>query len=126
PVRIALDGEEYESIVHRLAALTVVELEPVLPSLGYARTSVVGALKRLSRITSAAELRAATVQEVRAITGFDRVMIYEFHEDGHGEVAAESQNGDLEPYVGLHFPASDIPAQARDLYVTKLSRAIVR
>ena len=131
PVRIALAGEEYESIVHRLADLTVVELEPVLSQLGYARTSVVSALQRLSKLTTVAELRAAAVEEVRAISGFDRVMLYHFHDDDHGEVVAESlvaqpQSGGLEPYLGLHFPASDIPAQARDLYVTKLSRAIVR
>jgi len=126
PVRIALAGREYESIVHRLGDSTVVELEPVLPQLGYARTSVVSALQRLSRLTTVDELRAAAVEEVRAISGFDRVMMYHFHDDGHGEVVGESQTGDLEPYLGLHFPASDIPAQARDLYVTKLSRAIVR
>lgn len=126
PVRIALAGQEYESIVHRLDDKTVVELEPVLPQLGYARTSVVGALQRLSKLTTVAELRAAAVEEVRAISGFDRVMMYHFHDDGHGEVVGESRTGDLEPYLGLHFPASDIPAQARELYITKLSRAIVR
>jgi len=126
PVRITLGAQEYESIVHRLEGMTVVELEPVLPNLGYARTSVVSALQRLSKLTTADELRAAAVEEVRAICGFDRVLMYQFHEDGHGEVVAESQSGDLEPYLGLHFPASDIPAQARDLYITKLSRAIVR
>ena len=126
PVRITLAGQDYESIVHRLDDMTVVELEPILSQLGYARTSVVGALQRLSRLTTADSLRAAAVEEVRAITGFDRVMIYHFHDDGHGEVVAESRVESLEPYLGLHFPASDIPAQARDLYTTKLSRAIVR
>ena len=126
PVRIALDGEDYESIVHRLGDRVVVELEPVLPQLGYARTSVVGALQRLAKLTTAEELRDAAVREIRAISGFDRVMIYQFHEDGHGEVVAEERTDELEAYLGLHFPASDIPSQARDLYVTKLSRAIVR
>jgi light-regulated signal transduction histidine kinase (bacteriophytochrome) len=54
--------------------------------------------------------------EVRRITGFHRVMVYAFDEDWHGTVVAESGDGSLPSYLDLRFPASDIPAQARDLY----------
>ena len=55
-------------------------------------------------------------QEVRQLTGFDRVMVYRFDEDWHGTVIAEDGNGRLPSYLDLRFPASDIPAQARELY----------
>lgn len=55
-------------------------------------------------------------QEVRQLTGFDRVMVYRFDEDWHGTVIAEDGNGNLPSYLDLRFPASDIPAQAREMY----------
>ena len=63
-------------------------------------------------------------REMRAITGFDRVMIYRFDHDGSGEVIAESARSGLESYLGLHYPASDIPRQARILYERNWLRII--
>ena len=57
--------------------------------------------------------------------GYARTMAYTFHPDHHGEVTAEHLNQpDLEPFLGLHYPASDIPPQARRLYVLQLVRVI--
>lgn len=61
---------------------------------------------------------------VRDLTKIDRVMVYKFHEDGHGEVIGESKRSDLEPFLGLHYPESDIPSQARRLYTLNLTRLI--
>ena len=61
---------------------------------------------------------------VKEITGYDRVMVYKFHKDQHGEVMAEAKNEALEPFLHLHYPASDIPAQARELYKINLVRLI--
>ena len=58
------------------------------------------------------------------LTGFERVLGYRFRGDGHGEIVAEVRPADMESYVGLRFPASDIPPQARSLYVRKRSRSI--
>ena len=55
-------------------------------------------------------------EEVRALTGLDRVMVYRFHADQHGEVIAESKHDELAPWLGLHYPASDIPQPARDIF----------
>jgi light-regulated signal transduction histidine kinase (bacteriophytochrome) len=63
-------------------------------------------------------------QELRELTGYDRVMIYRFHEDLHGEVVAEEKLGKLESWLGFHYPASDIPAQARRLYQLNWIRMI--
>jgi chemotaxis family two-component system sensor kinase Cph1 len=54
--------------------------------------------------------------ELRAITGMHRVVVYKFHQDGHGEIFAESKRDDLAPWLGMHFPAEDIPKPARDMF----------
>ena len=59
---------------------------------------------------------------VRELSGYDRVMVYRFAPDWHGEVVAESKRADLAPFLGLHYPASDIPAQARELIQINPSR----
>jgi light-regulated signal transduction histidine kinase (bacteriophytochrome) len=61
---------------------------------------------------------------VKAATGYDRVMVYRFHPDWHGEIVAEKTEPGQPPYRGLHYPASDIPAQARRLYVETHARVI--
>ena len=55
-------------------------------------------------------------EEIRALTGLDRVMVYKFHQDGHGEVIAESRRADLAAWLGLHYPAEDIPRPAREIF----------
>ena len=63
--------------------------------------------------------------EIRKLSGYDRVMIYRFDEEFNGEVIAESREPVMESYLNLHYPASDIPAQARELYKTNMIRTIV-
>jgi chemotaxis family two-component system sensor kinase Cph1 len=67
---------------------------------------------------------AEATRQVSILTGFDRVMIYRFHEDGHGEVVAERVLEGVESYFGLHYPASDIPAQARKVFLDNWLRII--
>ncbi len=82
------------------------------------------ALMRIQRVSTLAELADVVVEQMRRVTGFERVMFYRFHEDGHGSVDAEAKEPALEPYLGLHYPASDIPAQARQLYLKNWLRLI--
>jgi light-regulated signal transduction histidine kinase (bacteriophytochrome) len=63
-------------------------------------------------------------EAIRELTGYDRVMAYRFHEDLHGEVIAEQRRDDLEPWLGLHYPASDIPAPARAIFAINKLRVI--
>ncbi len=60
----------------------------------------------------------------RRLTGYDRVMVYRFDEDGHGEVLAEEHAAGMEPYLGNRYPASDIPAIARRLYIRSRVRVV--
>ncbi len=77
---------------------------------------VTAAVSRLQAPSSVQVFCQQVAHEIRAITGLDRVMAYRFHADFHGEVIAESKRDDLEPWFGLHYPASDIPKPARDIY----------
>lgn len=56
------------------------------------------------------------VQELKKLSGFDKVMIYQFDEAWNGDVIAEAKEAEMDSYLGLKFPASDIPKQARELY----------
>ncbi|MCP2032849.1 diguanylate cyclase (GGDEF)-like protein [Okibacterium sp. HSC-33S16] len=126
PLHLKIGERAFDAIVHSVDDFLIVEFEPELAAGSPLSTSALYALiHRLTLSTTVDALRADAAAGLRKLTGFDRVMIYHFHPDGHGEIVAEAHAPGMEPYNGLHFPASDIPAQARELYLTKLSRAIV-
>jgi len=77
---------------------------------------VKAAVGRLQAPTSVRAFCQQVTQEVRAVTGLDRVMAYRFHADHHGEVIAESKRDTLDPWLGLHYPAADIPQPAREIF----------
>ena len=78
----------------------------------------------IQHATTLESLCESTVLEVRKITGFDRVWIHRVMEEGHLKVIAEDKRADLDPYLGLQFPKTDIPKQARRLYVLNRLRLI--
>ena len=82
------------------------------------------AMDTLKRQRSIDRLLDAAVVAVRQLTGFDRVMAYRFQHDDSGDVVAEACDAAMEPYLGRRYPASDIPAQARRLYVLNTLRLI--
>jgi len=126
PISVTIAGQRFEAIVHGVGELTIIEFEASLVAPEYrSAPSIYNAIHQLTTATTAQELWARTAKELRKLTLFDRVMIYHFHPDGHGEVVAEERADDMEPYLGLHYPASDVPAQARELYLSKTSRMIV-
>lgn len=121
-------GKSFDAILHRSGAAWVLDLEPVGDADTYAVTNahraVRRAVDRLDRSAGVIEMCRQAASEVRNITGFDRVMIYRFDADWHGEVIAETKRDDLESFLGLHYPASDIPEQARRLYTLNTIRII--
>jgi chemotaxis family two-component system sensor kinase Cph1 len=70
------------------------------------------------------DLAQTIAREVKAMTGFDRVMVYRFEADEHGVVIAEEKESYLESYLGLHYPAIDIPVPARKLFYRNWVRQI--
>jgi diguanylate cyclase (GGDEF)-like protein len=125
PTSLTIAGRAFDVILHEVDGLVVAEFEPVR---GRGEADLLAllhpAVKRLSTALSVSDVRAAAAREIRLLTGYDHVMVYHFHPDGHGEVVAEEHTEGITPYLGLHFPASDIPVQARRLYLRKLSRVI--
>jgi light-regulated signal transduction histidine kinase (bacteriophytochrome)/CheY-like chemotaxis protein len=111
-------GAHFDGILHRCGADLVLELERLEPCLFM--PSVRGALSRLQAALTEDEICRIAARETRRLTGFDRVMIYRFAADWSGEVIAEEKGEGVDSYLGTHFPASDIPKQARELYTRKL------
>jgi two-component system, chemotaxis family, sensor kinase Cph1 len=123
------DYQVFDAVFHRSQdGFLVLELEPSftsdnIPFLSFyhlARASI-------NQLESTADLRAfcqVIVKEVRKVTGFDRVMLYRFDDDNHGEVLAEEKLDEMEPYLGLHFPESDIPQPARQMFLSNWIRVI--
>lgn len=81
-------------------------------------------ISRIDPLSTLAELGDRSVRILRALLGYDRVMIYRFAEDGSGSVVHEARRSDLERFLGQHFPAGDIPQQARRLYLENTIRII--
>ena len=81
-------------------------------------------MEELNRAHTLTDLYDAAARAVRDLTGFDRVMVYRYDQDYNGEVVAEAKRDDLNSFMGLHYPATDIPAQARALYEKNWLRLI--
>jgi len=122
---VSASGRALDAVFHRVDGKIVMELEArdADKVLGF-DPKLRRALVRLQHSNSVASLTTIAAEEVRAITGFDRVMVYRFDASWNGKVVAEARREDLEPFLGQHYPASDIPAQARRLYTQNWLRLI--
>ena len=117
----------FNVVAHRTARGLICEFESdkkAVPVPAGFTFSAYRAMERLRRQGTVDELLGAAVQEVRRLTGFDRVMAYRFLHDDSGSIVAECKDPALEPFLGVRYPAGDIPAQARRLYVVNTLRLI--
>lgn len=123
---ITINDKIFEPLIHRFGGVSILEFERPTNEALKANLNVYGSLRtKLSGINSAqtvAEFCQKSAETVRSFTNFDRVMIYEFLEDDSGKVIAEARSDEAEPFLGLHYPASDIPKQARQLYLKQTLR----
>ncbi|WP_341870675.1 ATP-binding protein [Corallococcus terminator] len=128
PVNVEVGGRRCSALLHESDGLRVLELEPLSDSDASAEEDALTAVHRLVSPLARAKGVGALLQEaaaaVRALIGYDRVMVYRFHADFHGEVVAESVREGIDRFMGLHFPATDIPVQARALYTRNTLRLI--
>jgi two-component system, chemotaxis family, sensor kinase Cph1 len=125
----------FDAVFHRSPdGALILELEPTqkdehIPFLSFyhlAKTSLLQG-RGFTNDRSLANLLAFgknVVAQVREMTGFDRVMLYKFDDDGHGEVLAEDKVAQMDSYLGLHFPESDIPLPARKMFLANQIRVI--
>ncbi|MDI6025675.1 HWE histidine kinase domain-containing protein [Corticibacterium sp. UT-5YL-CI-8] len=116
-------GKRFDIAVHRFKSTVIIEFE-LAQKPGRALRLTRELIGRISNIDSVDRLLSQSARLVRAMLGYDRVMIYRFEQDGSGKVVSEVKRADLESFLGQYFPASDIPQQARALYMRNTIRII--
>ncbi|KRB93765.1 ATP-binding protein [Noviherbaspirillum sp. Root189] len=121
-------GGYFEVLAHVRDGLTILEFEAVaskVPANFRLLYSLIGNfMSQLHDSDTVASISSLAAAEVKRVTGFGRVLVYRFDEDGHGHVVAEAREPDYHSYLGQRFPASDIPRQARELYLASRVRLI--
>lgn len=131
-VWVRKSGDDYlvfDAVFHRSAdGFLVLELEPAqtnenIPFLSFYHLAK-ASIGQLAATANLHTFGRIVVGEVRKVTGFDRVMLYKFDDDGHGAVIAEAKLDEMESYLGLHFPESDIPQPARKMFLSNWIRVI--
>ncbi len=120
------DGRVLYLRAHLTGRHICVDIEPIRhePSLSGPMFMARSTVRTFEHAASVVELCELAVHGLKAISGYGRVMAYRFYEDGHGEVIAEAREASLKPYLGQHYPATDIPPQARRLYMRQRVGAI--
>lgn len=131
PLRLNMPNEAsaWGAFLHRHRGQLIFELESVPVTTGMNDDSTRGswvhtALATLESSTSLVALCQRACEQIKQLTGLDGVMVYKFHDDGHGEVIAEAKDDHWPKYLGLHYPASDIPSQARAIFLDNWVRMI--
>lgn len=114
----------FDLALHVSGDLIVIEAEPARGEHGDATNAVRSMIARVDRASDFEAFVQEGARVVRALAGFDRVMVYRFDLDESGEVVAEACRPGIGAFKGLHYPASDIPKQARALYKRNLLRVI--
>ena len=135
--RVGRFARSWSCMLHRVAAepsVVVIELE--VPEGGGPSSALVAdnpalldqlsaAVQRFSQSANIGVLSDSIARCVREMTGYDRVMVYKFDPDGHGKIIAEARDPRLESLLGHHYPATDIPQRARELYLRNRVRVLV-
>ncbi|RYJ42536.1 ATP-binding protein [Flavobacterium beibuense] len=126
-LKLELNGKNFLCTVHKRDNLYIIEAEPASVNekdISFEYNQTAQLLGYMHDTHTLKELCQLVAEGTRDITGYDRVMIYRFDKNYNGEVYAESVREDLEPFLGLHYPHTDIPKQARELYMQNLLRII--
>lgn len=128
PFRITVNKVQLECVSHHNGECIILEFEKESEEPTDHHALYFQTRQFIHHIETSSTLKSLcqnVADEIRQITGYDRVMVYRFDEQYNGEVFAESLNDNIEPFLGLHYPHTDIPAQARELYIRNLLRLIV-
>jgi len=129
PLLRVMQGHPLDASLHRVDGNLILEFEAAEPGDPFVTDPLGAVLTMIHGFGAAPTLNAlcqmATIS-VRRVAQYDRVMIYRFMADGSGWVIAESRAPELAPFLDLHYPAADIPLQARALYLTSWLRMITQ
>lgn len=129
PLLRIVEDRPVDASVHRLGDLLIIEFEAAEPSDPYANdplSAVQEMVEGFAASPSIADLCQKAADRVRKVAAYDRVMVYRFMADASGWVVAESRRADMPAFLDLHYPATDIPQQARALYLQNWLRLITR
>lgn len=121
PVRLSFGNKLCDAILLRHQGLLIIELEPAVENMDIVNTyqmAAMGAMEKIQGAVFTEQLIDIATREIRDLTDFDRVMYYKFDEDYHGQVVAEATVRGADSFLGLRFPASDIPHRVRQLYLS--------
>ncbi len=124
PFYIELNGKPFNLIIKNTAGIYLLEFEPCNTEEFDVQKTIGRSISAILAESALHNMLKTAALEIKNIIKYDRVMIYQFGEDGHGEVVAEEKNTELVPFLGMHYPATDIPKQARELYKINLTRII--
>ncbi len=132
PLKISINVQGkilvFDGIIHRSKEVLLLELEPSQSeqSSNFLKFYhlVKGSINKMENAATLQDMCQIIVKEVQKLTGFDRVIIYQFDTEQAGKVIAEEKLESLSPYLGLRYPASDIPDQAKQLYILNRLRLI--
>lgn len=125
---VEADGQDYDAIFCHVGEAIFIELLPaanITPR--WLKTKLRATQRATANILSAKDFQTSqdiAAAAIQSLTGYDRIKIYQFQPDESGKVNAEARVEKMPSYLGLHFPASDIPKQARHLFSLLPFRAI--
>lgn len=125
PLRLNFQGHQVDAILLRNEGFLYIEIEPMREVEDNQMTYQMAAMQAMQKFQNTVfteQLIELATQEIREVTGFDRVMFYKFDDEYNGKVVAEASIRGVDSFLNLHFPASDIPKRVRDLYLTTKGR----
>lgn len=125
PFQVLIGGKLFYLIISTAAEYYLIEFEPAVSDFDFdGQKKINRSISEMLSEKNVQNLLSKTARLIKNIIRFDRVMIYRFSEKGHGQVVAEERNEGLDSWLGLNYPATDIPRQARELYKVNLTRLI--
>lgn len=124
PYYVELSGQAYNIILVAADNDLIIEFEILIKDEFDSQKVIGSSVSKILSGTTLDSILHKTATEIKKIINYDRVMVYQFGDDGHGKVVAEEKEQDLQPFLNLYYPASDIPKQARELYKINLTRII--
>lgn len=125
PLNIRIKNAPYFLLAHKNGDYLILEFEPSNNGHSIELQQMIGyAVSQILEGNTVEKSLQNAARQIKQLIGYERVMVYKFWDDGHGEVIAEEKSEHQQPFLGLHYPASDIPKQARELYKINLVRII--
>ncbi|AJD42209.1 PAS and GAF and phytochrome domain-containing protein [Rhizobium gallicum bv. gallicum R602sp] len=122
-IAFAEGGPIFDVALHCIEGGIVIEAEPSQrEGQGGSTLSMAAMMARIDQAQTLEAFFRESARQARGITGFDRVMVYRFDDEGSGEIVAEAARSGIGSLLGLHFPATDIAAEERAFYARNLFR----